>query len=304
MNEIDKSLFEKLDDSQKSQDFIAVESKSYSRDAWDRFKKNKLAMGGLVVILIFIVLAIIVPILSPYTYDAQDMSNRNALPSFQHWMGTDKLGRDILVRIMCGARVSLGVGFAAAFISLIIGIAYGGISGYAGGKVDNLMMRFVDILYSVPSMLYIIMIMLVMGASIMSILLGICVSSWVGMARLVRGQVMTLKNQEFALASYVVGASRTRILFKHLIINCMGPIIVSLTLLVPSAIFTEAFLSFLGIGIAQPMASWGTLASDARGLIQSYPIQIIWPIASICITILSLNFVGDGLGDALDPKKK
>ncbi len=305
MTTIDKSLFEKLEETEKNTEFIAVESKTYFQDAWGRFKKNKLAMAGLIVLAIFIVFAIFGPMLSPYTYDGQNIDNRNALPSFEHPMGTDKMGRDIFVRIMYGARISLGVGFAAAFISLIIGVVYGGVSGYVGGKTDNFMMRFVDIMYSVPSMLYVILIQLVITENdILGILVGICISSWIGMARLVRSQVMTLKNQEFALASHVIGASRTRILFKHLIINCMGPIIVSLTLMVPSAIFTEAFLSFLGIGISVPMASWGSLASEARSLIVSHPIQVIWPVASICITMLSLNFVGDGLGDALDPKKK
>ncbi|MEA4874541.1 ABC transporter permease [Anaerorhabdus sp.] len=300
----DKSLFEKLDDSEKNSDFIAVESKTYFQDAWKRFKQNKLALGGLVVITIIILFAIFGPILSSYSYDGVDASMRNSLPSLKHWMGTDKFGRDIFIRILYGARISLSIGFAAAGISLVIGIVYGGISGYVGGKLDMFMMRIIDILYSIPSMLYVILIMLVFGSNMQSILLGICVSSWIGMARLVRGQVMTLKNQEFALASYVIGASRTRILFKHLIINSMGPIIVSLTLMIPSAIFTESFLSFVGIGISAPMASWGTLASDAKALIETNPLQVIWPVAAICITMLSLNFIGDGLGDALDPKKK
>ncbi len=300
----DKSLFEKLDDSEKNSDFIAVESKTYFQDAWKRFKQNKLALGGLVVITIIILFAIFGPIVSSYSYDGVDAAMRNSLPSLKHWMGTDKFGRDIFIRILYGARISLSIGFAAAGISLVIGIVYGGISGYVGGKLDMFMMRIIDILYSIPSMLYVILIMLVFGSNMQSILLGICVSSWIGMARLVRGQVMTLKNQEFALASYVIGASRTRILFKHLIINSMGPIIVSLTLMIPSAIFTESFLSFVGIGISAPMASWGTLASDAKSLIETNPLQVIWPVAAICITMLSLNFIGDGLGDALDPKKK
>ncbi len=304
MNKYSAEMFERLPDSEKNTDFIAVESKSYFSDAWGRFKKNRLALTGLIIVGIVIVFAIFGPMFSSYTYDGQNLDLQNALPSLSHLFGTDKFGRDIFVRVMYGARISLGVGFSSALISLIIGIVYGGISGYVGGRVDLIMMRIVDILYSVPSMLYVILIMLVLGSNITSILVGICISSWIGMARLVRTQVMTLKNQEFALASYVIGASRTRILFKHLIVNSMGPIIVSLTLMIPSAIFTESFLSFVGIGISAPMASWGTLASEARSLIASYPIQIIWPVGAICITMLSLNFIGDGLGDALDPKKK
>jgi oligopeptide transport system permease protein len=233
-----------------------------------------------------------------------DLTSVNLLPSFTHPMGTDKFGRDIFVRIMYGARISLSVGFASAFICLFIGIVYGGIAGYVGGKVDMILMRIVDILYSIPTLLIVILIMLIFGSNIVSILIGLCATSWMGMARLVRAQVLTLKEQEFALAAYVLGASKMRILFKHLIINCMGPIIVNVTLMVPSAIFTEAFLSFVGIGISAPAASWGTLANEARSLIESQPIQIIWPVASICITMLSLNFIGDGVADAFDPKKK
>ena len=195
---------------------------------------------------------------------------------------------------MYGARISLSVGFAAALLNLVIGVAYGAICGYFGGKVDMILMRLVDIIYSVPTLLYVILIMLIFGSNIFSMLLAIGISSWVGMARLVRGQILTLKEQEYALAAYVIGARKKRIMFKHLIVNCM----------VPNAIFTEAFLAFVGIGISIPQASWGTMANDARSLIQSQPIQIIWPVLAICLTMLSLNFIGDGLSEALDPKKK
>lgn len=301
---LDDSWFQPLSKDEKNTDFIAMESKTYLQDAWRRFRKNKLALAGLIFLIIITALAIFVPMFSPFTYDGQDLAQTNALPNAIHWFGTDKLGRDIFVRVMYGARISLTIGFVAAFLNLIIGVVYGGISGYIGGKVDMIMMRIVDCIYAIPSMLYVILIMLVFGSNMFSVLLGISISSWVGMARQVRSQVQTLKEQEFSLAAYVVGASKTRILFKHLIINCMGPIIVSATLMVPNAIFTEAFLSFIGIGISAPKASWGTLASEARGLVQSYPIQIIWPVLAICLTILSLNFIGDGVGEALDPKKK
>ncbi len=301
---MEENKFEKLPDSEKNLEFIAVESKTYFQDAWGRFKKNKLAIIGLVFVVFITLLAIFGPMISPHTYDGQNMANANAMPSWTHLFGTDKFGRDIFVRVLYGARISLSVGFAAALITLVIGVIYGGISGYAGGRVDLVMMRIVDILYAVPALLYVILIMLVLGPNMVSIIVGICVSSWLGMARLVRSQVLSLKNQEFALAAYVLGASQTRILFKHLIINSMGPIIVSVTLIIPSAIFTEAFLSFVGIGISLPMASWGTLASEAKELINTYPIQVIWPVMAICLTMLSLNFIGDGLGDALDPKRR
>lgn len=301
---LDDSMFEPLDSSEKNNEFIAVESKTYLQDAWRRFKKNKLALFGLIFLILITLAAIIIPMVSPFTYDGQDLANRNALPNMVHLMGADKLGRDIMVRVMYGARISLTIGFVAAFLNLIIGVIYGGISGFVGGKVDMIMMRIVDCIYAIPSMLYVILIMMIFGSNMFSVLLGISISSWVGMARQVRSQIQTLKQQEFSMAAFVIGASKKRILFKHLIINCMGPIIVSATLMVPNAIFTESFLSFIGIGISAPQASWGTLASEARGLVQSYPVQIIWPVAAICLTMLSLNFIGDGFGEALDPKKR
>ena len=296
--------FEPLPASEKNAEFIAMESKTFLQDAWRNFRRNKLALISLCFIILMCLMAIFVPILSPYTYDGMDSSALNQLPTFQHWFGTDKFGRDIFVRVMFGARISLAVGFAAAGINMVIGIVYGGIAGYIGGKADLIMMRVVDMLYSIPNLLYIILIMLIFGSNMFSVLLGICISSWVGMARLVRTQVMSLKEQEFSLAAFVMGASKSRILFKHLIINSIGPIIVSLTLMVPSAIFQESFLGFLGIGISAPMSSWGTLANDARLVINSYPLQIVWPVLSICLTMLALNFLGDGLGEALDPKKR
>ena len=302
--DVPDELFEILDESEKDSEFVAIESKTYFQDAWARFRKNKLALIGLVFIVLMILAAVFIPIFSPYTYDGQDMLSRNVTASWQHPFGTDKFGRDILVRVMYGARISLSVGFAAAILNLIIGVIYGGICGYVGGKTDLILMRIVDILYSVPTLLYVILIMLVFGSNIFSVLLAISVSSWVGMARQVRAQVLSLKEQEFSLAAYVIGASRGRILFKHLVINCMGPIIVNTTLMVPSAIFTEAFLAFVGIGISIPMASWGTMANDARSQLMLHPMQMVWPVLAICLTMLSLHFIGDGLSEALDPRKR
>ncbi len=297
-------LFEKLPDSEKNSEFIAMESKTFLRDSWNRFKKNKLALFGLVFVSVMILFAVFAPMISKYSYEMQDLQNRNALPSLEHLFGTDKLGRDIFIRVMYGARISLAIGFASAAINLVIGIVYGGIAGYVGGRVDMIMMRTVDVIYSVPGLLYVILILMVFGNNLASMLIAISVTSWVNMARQVRTQVMSLKETEFAMAAKVIGASHYRILLKHLIINAIGPIIVCLTMMVPQAIFTESFLSFLGIGISQPQSSWGVLASEARGLIHTYPIQIIWPVAAMCLTILSLNFIGDGLGEALDPNSK
>ena len=304
ISEIPDEEFELLEDSEKDSEFIAVESRTFFQDAWAHFKKNKRAMMGLVFLALMVLLAVFVPIFSPYTYDEMDFAQINALPNAAHWLGTDKFGRDILVRVMYGARISLSVGVCAAILNVVIGATYGAICGYFGGKTDIILMRLVDIIYSVPTLLYVILIMLVFGSNIFSVLIAIGISSWVGMARLVRGQILSLKEQEYAQAAYVIGASRARIIFKHLIVNCMGPIIVNTTLMVPSAIFTEAFLAFVGIGISIPQASWGTMANEARSLLQTQPLQMLWPVLAISLTMLSLNFIGDGLSEALDPKKR
>ena len=203
---------------------------------------------------------------------------------------------------MYGARISLAVGFLASFIELFIGVIYGGISGFKGGKVDDVMMRIVDVIYSVPAMIYVILLMVVVGPGLKSIFITLGISYWAPMARMVRAEVMRLKNEEFVIAARVTGASSARILFRHIIPNAMGAILVTLTFSVPSAIFTEAFLSFVGLGVNAPMASWGVLSSDAVEALAVYPYQLFFPAAAISITILAFNFLGDGLRDALDPK--
>ena len=217
-------------------------------------------------------------------------------------LGTDSLGRDVWVRILYGARISLLVGLVASIVNLVIGVIYGGISAFEGGKVDNVMMRIVDIISSVPSLLIVILLMVVIKPGLETIILTIGLIYWVGMARLVRGQVLSLKEQEFVLAARTIGVSKFKIIMKHLIPNAMGPIIVSLTMSIPSAIFTESFLSFIGLGVSAPMASWGTLANDALGGLRSYPYQLIAPSVAIAITMFAFNFLGDGLRDALDPR--
>ncbi len=301
---IDDSLFTKLDDSEKNSEFIALDIKTFFQDAWGRYKKNKLALIGLIFLTIMVLGSIFVPILSPYDFESQDLANKNQMPSAQHWMGTDKLGRDIFVRIMYGGRISFSIAFSTAFICLVIGILYGGIAGYVGGRVDMVMMRIVDILDSVPTLLYVILILLIFGDSIGSMMLAICFTSWIGMARQVRTQIQSAKEMEYALAAKVLGASHMRILLKHLVVNSISPIIVNLTLMVPSAIFTESFLSFVGIGLNPSIPSWGKLANDCRSLFFTYPIQIIWLIATMSLTILSLNFIGDGIGEAFQAKKR
>ena len=302
--ETKEQLFRKLSKEEKNDEFIAIESKTFFQSVRAEFKKNKRAVIGLIVLIIVVLMAILGPVFSPYSYEDQNMALRNASPSMAHIFGTDKMGRDIFVRILYGARISLGVGAVAALVNLVIGTIYGGIAGYVGGKTDMIMMRIVDIIYSVPSMLYIVLIMLWLGAGVGSIILGISITCWIGMARIVRSEVKSLREQEFTMAAFVLGASSKRILLKHLLVNAMGPIIVNITLQVPQAIFTEAWLSFLGVGISAPKASWCTLCEAARELIQVYPMQTIYPLVAICITIISFNFVGEGLERALDPKRK
>lgn len=299
----DPSMFEKLDESEKNDEAIAMESKTFLQDTWRRFCSNKLAILGLVVLVIMILLAIFVPMFSKYTYDRQDLANTNALPSAAHLLGTDKLGRDILVRVCSGMRVTLAIGFTSAAINLCIGIVYGGCAGYFGGRVDMTMMRIVDIIDSVPSLLYTIMILMVFGNSVFSMMLAISLTSWITMARQVRAQVMSLKEMEFAMAAKVIGCSDLRILLKHLVINALGPIIVCLTMMIPSAIFTESSLSFIGIGIQPPACSLGSLANEARQLINTQPLQVVWPVITIALITLSLNFIGDGVGEALEAKR-
>lgn len=217
-------------------------------------------------------------------------------------LGTDYLGRDMLARLIYGARISLLVALIATFAQFCIGVLYGGIAGYLGGRVDNIMMRIVDIVSTVPLTLYVVLLMVVMGPGIKTIIIALGSVYWVDMARQVRGQVLNIKQQEFVLAARTIGASGKRIMMKHLIPNAMSTIIVTLTMNIPSAIFTESFLSFIGLGISAPAASWGTLASDALGGLRSYPYQLLLPSLCICLTVLGFNFLGDGLRDALDPK--
>jgi len=283
---------------------IVRPSTTYWQDVWRRLKKNRMAMAGLCMIVLIIALAIFGPILSPYTYSDQDLNATNQPPSAAHWFGTDNLGRDLLTRVLFGARISLSVGFVASFIILTIGVIYGGISGFFGGWLDNLMMRIVDILWAVPLTLFVILLMVVMGPGLLTIFVALGSVYWVGMARIVRGQIISLKNQEFVLAARTIGASPWRILLRHLIPNAMGPIIVTVTLNIPNAIFTEAFLSFIGLGVSAPMASWGVLASEGAQSIRAYPWQIFFPALAISLTMLAFNFLGDGLRDALDPRMR
>ena len=266
-----EEYFEPLPPEERDSEFIAMERCSFARNVWESFSRNRLALVGLICLTVMVLIAVFGPMASPYPYDGMDALNRNQGSNAAHWFGTDQMGRDVLTRVLYGTRVSLLVGFAFTALNLVIGVLYGSVAGYAGGRVDMVMMRIVDVIYAVPAMIYMILLMLIFGSNIYSVMLGICVNGWINMARIVRSQVMSLKEQEFAVAAFVVGASRKRILFKHLLLNSLGPIIVTVTLMTPQAIFAEAFLSFIGIGISAPKASLGTLAQDAKMLMNVYP---------------------------------
>lgn len=279
-----------------------IKSVSYWQDAWRRLKKNKLAFGGLCFLSLLILMAVIGPMLTSYTYYETHLHLKNQKPCSAFWFGTDELGRDLFTRIWWGARISLFVGISAALIDMIIGVFYGAFSGLMGGKIDECMMRFADILYSLPYLLVVILLMVVMGPGITTIIIAMTITGWINMSRIVRAQILQLKELDFTLAARSLGASQLRILTQHLIPNTIGSIITTMTLTIPSAIFTEGFLSFLGLGVQAPIASWGTMASDGLSALRYYPWRLFFPAAFISLTMLSFNLIGDGLRDALDPR--
>lgn len=260
-----------------------------------------MAIIGIIILIIVILMAIFVPMLSQYKSSDQ-LGVYNAPPSAQFWFGTDDLGRDIFVRIWEGARISLFIGIAAAIIDLIIGVIWGSISGLAGGRVDNIMMRIADVLTAVPYLLVVIVLLVVMQPGLFPMIIALSITGWINMARIVRGEVLSIKNQEYVLAARTLGASTGHLIIKHLVPNALGAILVTMTLTIPSAIFTESFLSYLGLGVPAPTASWGTMASDGNKAIANAPWRLIFPAVFISLTIFAFNAVGDGLRDALDPK--
>lgn len=277
-------------------------STSLWRDAWKRLRKNHLAIAGLVIIASLIVMALLTPWIAPYGYEQQNIILGASPPSTKHWLGTDVLGRDMLTRLMYGGRISLMVGFIATAVALTIGVIYGTVAGYMGGRIDAAMMRLVDILYALPFMIFIILLMVIFGRNILLLFLAIGAVEWLTMARIVRSQVLTLRHQEFIQAAISIGLSRWTIIRRHLIPNTLGPIIVYATLTIPSVMLLEAFLSFLGLGIQPPQSSWGLLISYGVETMEEYPWLLIFPGLALSITLFALNFFGDGLRDALDPK--
>lgn len=276
--------------------------RSLWQDALTRLRKNKLAMFGLVVLSLIVILAILTPWIAPYSYQEQDLFLGATPPSAQHWLGTDVFGRDQLTRMLYGSRISLTVGLVATCVALIIGVTWGTIAGFIGGRVDSIMMRLVDILYALPFAIFIILLTVVFGRSMVLLFLAIGAVEWLTMARIVRGQVVSLRRQEFIEAATAMGLTRWQIMRRHIVPNILGPIIVYTTLTIPSVILLESFLSFLGLGIQPPQSSWGSLIKAGVETMEEYPWLLIYPGILLSLTLFSLNFLGDGLRDALDPR--
>jgi oligopeptide transport system permease protein len=273
---------------------------SLGRDAWHRLRRNRLAVIGGALLLLLAAACVLGPWLSAYGYAEQDLNNTFASPGGAHWLGTDQLGRDLLVRVLYGGRISLGVGLCATFVALTIGVIYGAVAGYLGGRTDAVMMRLVDIMYALPFTIFVILLMVFFGRNIVLLFVAIGAVEWLTMARIVRGQIMSLKKMEFIEAARSLGYSHARIIFRHLLPNALGPIIVYTTLTIPAVMLLEAFLSFLGLGVQPPMSSWGTLIKDGAEKMEEYWWLLAFPGALFSLTLFSLNFLGDGLRDALD----
>ena len=270
------------------------------QDAWHRLAKNKLAVFGGSVLIVLAVACIVGPWLSPYGYEENNLNNTFSPPSWAHWLGTDQLGRDLLVRLLVGGRISIGVGLCATFVALTIGVVYGAVAGFFGGKIDSLLMRIVDIMYALSFTIFVILLMVFFGRDIWLLFLAIGAVEWLTMARIVRGQIMSLKKMEFIEAARSIGLGKRRIIFRHMIPNILGPIIVYTTLTIPAVMLLEAFLSFLGLGVQPPLSSWGVLIKDGAEKMEEYPWLLMFPGVVFSLTLFSLNFLGDGLRDALD----
>ncbi|HWA89073.1 MAG TPA: ABC transporter permease subunit [Rhizomicrobium sp.] len=296
----------------KAQD---VQGRSLWVDAWRRLMKNRAAVVSMVVLAIIALMAIAAPLLSQYAYNHQDYDRISCAPNWwndpgvcnaggTHWFGTDNIGRDLFVRVLYGARVSLTVGLIATLVSLIIGVAYGATAGYIGGRLDALMMRFVDVLYSLPFIFFVIILMVVFDRNFYLLFIAIGAIEWLTMARIVRGQALSIKQKEFVEAARAGGVGPAGIILRHVVPNVLGPVVVYVTLTIPAVILSESFLSFLGLGIQEPLTSWGLLIAEGKDQMENYPWMLLFPTAFMAATLFCFNFIGDGLRDALDPKDR
>ena len=302
MNDIDtlftnvNTLFYEDDEEDK------IPSHSYWNDSIKRLRGNRIAVCALLFLVVLILCAAIIPFLSSVQYYETNLRMKNLPPSSLAWFGTDELGRSLFIRIWWGARISLSIGIVAALIDVTIGVFYGAFAGFAGGRIEEWMMRFADIFYSLPRLVIVILLMVVMGQGIPTIVIAMALTGWINMARIIRGQVIQLKHSEYVDAARVIGASNRRIILQHLIPNTVGSIITTMTLTIPAAIFTEAFLSFLGLGVQAPLASWGTMANDGLSALRFYPWRLFLPATFISLTMLAFNLLGEGIRDAFDPR--
>jgi oligopeptide transport system permease protein len=280
----------------------AIAPSSLSRDAWRRLRRNRMAVIGLCIFVLLTAASVFGPMLSSYSYEQTDLDYGPRPPSAAHWLGTDGLGRDLLTRVLYGGRISLAVGFLATAVSLCIGVTYGAISGFLGGKADAAMMRLVDVLYALPFTVFVILLTVAFGRDWRLLFVAIGAVQWLTMARIVRAQVQALRHREFVEAAFALGLSRARIIARHILPNVLGPVVVYATLTVPAVMLLESMLSFLGLGVQPPMSSWGLLIKEGAEKMETYPWLLIFPALCFSLTLFSLNFLGDGLRDAIDPE--
>lgn len=283
-----------------------VMGRSLYVDAWHRLLKNKAAVAGLVVLALMVVLVVAGPMLSDWDHEIPDWDHYSSAPSLEtgHWFGTDALGRDLFVRTLIGGQISLLVGIISTLVSLLIGVSYGAVAGYFGGRVDNVMMRLVDAIYAMPFMFFVILLMVIFGRNIFLIFVAIGAINWLDMARIVRGQTLSLKNKDFVEAARASGARQGQIIRRHIIPNLLGVVIVYVTLTIPQVILVESFLSFLGLGVQEPLTSWGALVNEGAQELETAPWSLLFPATFLAMTLFAFNFLGDGLRDALDPKDR
>ncbi len=300
MNESTRDAFDQALDTRE------IRGRSLYIDAWHRLLKNKAAVAGLVVLVVMVLLVIVGPMLSQWDHEIPDWDHSSTPPSLEtgHLFGTDAIGRDLFVRTMIGGQISLLVGLLATLVSLIIGVSYGAVAGYLGGRVDNVMMRIVDAVYAMPFMFLVILLMVVFGRNIFLIFLAIGAINWLDMARIVRGQTLSLKNKDFVEAARACGATEAQIIRRHIVPNLLGVVIVYVTLTIPQVILVESFLSFLGLGVQEPLTSWGALVNEGTQELETAPWSLMFPAGFLAVTLFAFNFLGDGLRDALDPKDR
>lgn len=303
MAELSKEKFQIIGCENINAESMLRPSMTYWQDAWRRLKKNKVAMASLVVLILMVIMTIVGPMIAKFEFEVMNKGMENLSPNSTFWFGTDNLGRDLFARVWIGGRVSIMIGLTGAFIDTVVGVIYGGIAGYMGGIADDIMMRIIEILASIPYLVIVILIrVMFVDGGIAPIIIAMCLTGWTYMARLIRGQILQIKEQEYVLAAKALGASPSRIIAKHLVPNTLGVMIVAITFDIPSFIFGEAFLSFLGLGVQSPDTSWGALAQMGQQKMMFYPYQLIFPALAISITMLTFQLLGDGLRDALDPK--